>query len=317
MDAATIVRDDTRSGTDFVGELRLEWAAACNVGRVRETNEDAALAMPGIYLLADGMGGHDSGELASEAALLTLSEAPAAGDINDTQVALNDLLALAQQRIGAIDTESDRRAGTTATGVVLVTDEGRPHWLVVNIGDSRTYRYQNGTLNQLTTDHSQVQEFIEAGFLTPEQARTDPRRNVITRALGAGMIDPIADFRSTPAYPGDVLLICSDGLTGELPDEEIADILREAGNSEQAAQRLVDAALALGAHDNVTVIVVTAHDSVSTLENPAIVVEDQPTTVDGAGVDGAGVDGAGVDGAAVDGTDGQLDGHGPSAADAD
>jgi len=77
MDAATIVRDDTRSGTDFVGELRLEWAAACNVGRVRETNEDAALAMPGIYLLADGMGGHDSGELASEAALLTLSEAPA------------------------------------------------------------------------------------------------------------------------------------------------------------------------------------------------------------------------------------------------
>ncbi|MDL9936427.1 protein phosphatase 2C domain-containing protein [Gordonia sp. ABSL1-1] len=270
MNAATIVRDDQRSGTDFVGDLRIEWTAACNVGRVRETNEDAALALPGVYLLADGMGGHDSGELASEAALLTLAQAQAVDGLAGTQSALNALLVQAQQRIGAIETESDRRAGTTATGVVLVTEDGQPHWLVLNIGDSRTYRYQNGTLNQLTTDHSQVQEFIEAGFLTPEQARTDPRRNVITRALGAGMVDPVADFRATPAYAGDVLLICSDGLTGELPDEEIADILAEAESSEQAAQRLVDAALALGAHDNVTVIVLTAHESTETLPIPAV-----------------------------------------------
>ena len=270
MDAATIVRDETRSGTDFVGELRLEWAAACNVGRVRETNEDAALVRPGMYLLADGMGGHDSGELASEAALMTLSEAQTVGGLADTQGVLNDLLVLAQERIGAIDTETERRAGTTTTGVVLVTEDGHPHWLVLNIGDSRTYRYQNGTLNQLTTDHSQVQEFIEAGFLTPEQARTDQRRNVITRALGAGMVDPVADFRSTPAYPGDVLLICSEGLTGELPDEEIADILSQAESAEEAAGRLVDEALALGAHDNVTVIVVSAHDSVETLQSPVI-----------------------------------------------
>ncbi|MCX2752532.1 MULTISPECIES: PP2C family serine/threonine-protein phosphatase [unclassified Gordonia (in: high G+C Gram-positive bacteria)] len=270
MDAATIVRDASVSGTHIVGELRLEWSAACNVGRVRETNEDAALALPGMYLLADGMGGHDSGELASEAALLTLSEATSAGELKATQLQLDDLLLAAQRRIGEIDTETERRAGTTATGIVLVTHEQTPHWLVLNIGDSRTYRFQNGSLNQLTTDHSQVQEFIDAGFLTPEQARTDPRRNVITRALGAGMVDPVADYSSTPAFPGDVLLLCTDGLTGELPDEEIGDILRNAEDSRQAAERLVDAALALGAHDNVTVIVVSVHESVPTLTMPAL-----------------------------------------------
>ncbi|MBD0861437.1 serine/threonine-protein phosphatase [Gordonia sp. zg691] len=277
MDAATIVRDASVTGTHIVGELRLEWTAACNVGRVRETNEDAALALPGLYLIADGMGGHDSGELASEAALLTLSEATSAGELKATQLQLDDLLLAAQRRIGEIDTETERRAGTTATGIVLVTQDQSPHWLVLNIGDSRTYRYQNDSLQQLTTDHSQVQEFIDAGFLTPEQARTDPRRNVITRALGAGMVDPIADYRSTPVFPGDVLLLCTDGLTGELPDEEIADILRDASNSQEAAERLVDAALALGAHDNVTVIVVTVHESVPTLTMPALngVAEDE------------------------------------------
>ncbi|WP_238419289.1 PP2C family serine/threonine-protein phosphatase [Gordonia sp. 'Campus'] len=270
MDAATIVRDASVSGTHIVGDLRLEWSAACNVGRVRETNEDAALALPGMYLIADGMGGHDSGELASEAALLTLSEATSAGELKATQLQLDDLLLAAQRRIGEIDTETDRRAGTTATGVVLVTHDQAPHWLVLNIGDSRTYRFQNGSLNQLTIDHSQVQEFIDAGFLTPEQARTDPRRNVITRALGAGMIDPVADYSTTPVYPGDVLLVCTDGLTGELPDEEIGDILRHASGSQEASERLVDAALALGAHDNVTVIVVTVHESVPTLTMPAL-----------------------------------------------
>ncbi|GAC68844.1 PP2C family protein-serine/threonine phosphatase [Gordonia soli] len=266
MNAATIVRDASRSGTDILGDLRLEWSVACNVGRVRETNEDAALALPGRYLLADGMGGHDSGELASEAALLTLADVEASVDQGETQAALIDLLSTAQTKIGEISTESERRAGTTATGLVLVTHEGRPHWLVLNIGDSRTYRYQAGVLEQLTIDHSQVQEFVDAGFITKEQARVDPRRNVITRALGAGMVEPQADFFSFEALPGDLLLVCSDGLTGELPDEEIEGILADSPDSEVAAEALVDAALGLGAHDNVTVIVVAVHDSVSTAQ---------------------------------------------------
>ncbi|MGV9711129.1 PP2C family protein-serine/threonine phosphatase [Gordonia sp. NPDC003424] len=256
MDAATIVRDDAVAGIDTVGGLTLEWAAICNVGLVRETNEDAALVMPGRYLLADGMGGHDSGEIASETALLTLAAVPTEHDRTETQIALIDLLIDAQDVIGSIATESDRRAGTTATGAVLVVHDGEPHWLVVNIGDSRTYRLQGGVLEQLTVDHSQVQEFVDAGFLTPEQARIDPRRNVITRALGAGMSEPQADFFSIPALHGDVLLVCSDGLTGELPDDEIADILSGAESAEAAATALVEGALALGAHDNVTVVVV-------------------------------------------------------------
>ncbi|MFT4043489.1 MAG: protein phosphatase 2C domain-containing protein [Gordonia sp. (in: high G+C Gram-positive bacteria)] len=270
MDSVSIVRDSSLSGTDIIGDLRLQWSARCDVGRVRETNEDAALALPGIYLLADGMGGHESGELASEAALLTLagvfgsgvlgSGAAGSGNLLAARTELDTLLDVAQARIDEIDAHSDRPAGTTATGAVLVTADNQPHWLILNIGDSRTYRYQNGTLNQLTRDHSQVQEFVDAGVITPEEARIDPRRNVITRALGAGMIEPVADYFTTVALPGDVLLICSDGLTGELPDEEIAGILASAHDSRDAADALVNAALALGAHDNVTVIVITVTD---------------------------------------------------------
>ncbi|MFW0794550.1 protein phosphatase 2C domain-containing protein [Gordonia sp. CPCC 205515] len=256
MDAATIVRDESRTGTDTVAGLTLDWAAICNVGRVRETNEDAALVQPGKYLLADGMGGHESGEVASEAALLTLAAVPAEGDRTETQLALINLLIEAQDKIGSIDASTERRAGTTATGAVLVTHDDAPHWLIVNIGDSRTYRLQGGVLEQLTVDHSQVQEFVDAGFLTPEQARVDPRRNVITRALGAGMAEPEADFFSIPALSGDVLLVCSDGLTGELPDDEIAEILLREETAESAADALVEGAIALGAHDNVTVVVV-------------------------------------------------------------
>ncbi|WLP91044.1 protein phosphatase 2C domain-containing protein [Gordonia sp. NB41Y] len=270
MDSVSIVRDESTSGTHFVGNLRLEWAVRCSVGMVRETNEDAALALPGTYLLADGMGGHDSGEVASEAALLTLAGVESSGELIETQKSLIDLLDQAQTRISEIETATERRAGTTATGAVLVTVEEEPHWLILNIGDSRTYRFQHGTLQQLTRDHSQVQDFIDAGFLTPEDARTDPRRNVITRALGAGMIDPVADYFSTVALPGDVLLMCSDGLTGELPDDEIARILGEGEGAVQTADDLVEAALALGAHDNVTVIVVDVHESVSTIRMPAV-----------------------------------------------
>lgn len=263
MDSVSIVRDSSLTGSDIVGDLRLDWSVYSDVGRVRDANEDAALVLPGRYLLADGMGGHESGELASEAALLTLAEVEPAAELVGTRAALDQLLDDAQQRIGSIDGFSERRAGTTVTGAVLVTDDDILHWLILNIGDSRTYRFQNGTLQLLTRDHSQVQEFVDAGVITAEQARIDPRRNVITRALGAGMAEPDADYFSTPALPGDVLLICSDGLTGELPDAEIADILAGSDSAEDAAASLVDAALFVGAHDNVTVIVVSVRSDES------------------------------------------------------
>lgn len=256
MSEPEILRDIVASGTDEAAGLRLDWAVACHVGSVRPANEDAALALPGRYLLADGMGGHESGELASEAALQTLASAPVGASLAQTSGALEGLLIEAQERIGALDPESARRAGTTATGVVLAVEHGAPHWVAFNIGDSRTYLISSGRLKPVSVDHSQVQELIDGGFLTPEQARVDPRRNVITRALGAGMATPEADYFAFRATPGDTVLLCSDGLNGELTDDEIAAVVRASDGLEDAASGLVECALVSGGHDNITVVLV-------------------------------------------------------------
>ncbi|MBM7367789.1 PP2C family protein-serine/threonine phosphatase [Gordonia hydrophobica] len=257
MTEPKILRDEAVAGHDEVGNLVVDWAVVCHVGRVREANEDAALAIPGRYVVADGMGGHDSGELASEAALRTLAEVPVGENSAEARAHLTELLERAQERIGELGTETGRRAGTTATGIVLTTDDGVPHWVAFNIGDSRTYLWSAGELRQVSVDHSQVQELVDAGYLTPEQARVDSRRNVITRALGAGMAAPVADYFGFEAKAGDTILLCSDGLDGELTDDEIEVILEASPDNEVAAAALVEAALECGAHDNVTVAVVS------------------------------------------------------------
>lgn len=258
MSAASI-RDATVAGVQHRGDVELLWSAVSDVGLVRETNEDAALVSDGRFLLADGMGGHDRGEVASENALTALAEVEL-GEMATTRDGVVAALDAAQEMIAEISSRNGRRAGTTVTGAVVVTYEDIDQWLVLNIGDSRTYRWSEGTLEQVTADHSQVQELVDAGYLTPEQARVDPRRNVITRALGAGM-DAEADFFLFPVVRGDVLLVCSDGLTGELPDGEIAAIVAEHADVENPdpqalAAELVRATLSLGARDNVTVVVV-------------------------------------------------------------
>jgi protein phosphatase len=256
---AAPIRDATVAGVQQRGERRLLWSAASDVGLVRESNEDAALVAEGRFLLADGMGGHDRGEVASESALTALADVEL-GEMAPTREGLVAALDVAQHAIEEISSRNGRRAGTTVTGAVLVTYDETDQWLVLNIGDSRTYRWSDGVLDQVTADHSQVQELVDAGYLTPEQARVDPRRNVITRALGAGM-DAEADFFLFPVVAGDVLLVCSDGLTGELPDGEIAAIVAEHAGTENPdpqalATDLVQATLSLGARDNVTVVVV-------------------------------------------------------------
>ncbi|GAA4667770.1 PP2C family protein-serine/threonine phosphatase [Gordonia humi] len=258
MDDTVILRDVAQTGQDVVGDVTVDWSVVCHVGRVREANEDAALALPGRYLVADGMGGHDSGELASEAALLTLSQAPVGEDFDATRTDIAGLLVAAQEKIGAFGSDTGRRAGTTTTGVVMAAGDDGPAWVAFNIGDSRTYLYSQGSLTQVSVDHSQVQELVDAGYLTPEQARVDSRRNVITRALGAGMAEPVADYFAFAAVPGDIVVLCSDGLDGELADSEIAAVLAAAdGDVEVAAAALVEAALDSGAHDNVTVAALT------------------------------------------------------------
>ncbi|AVM00555.1 serine/threonine-protein phosphatase [Gordonia iterans] len=260
MSESVILRDTLTAGSDEVEGLTVQWAVACHVGNVRPANEDAALVQPGRYLLADGMGGHESGELASEAALLTLAAAPVGASLAQTSGALEGLLVEAQDRIGSLEGDSARRAGTTATGVVLAAESGTPHWVAFNIGDSRTYLVSGGRLRPVSVDHSQVQELVDGGFLTAEQARVDPRRNVITRALGAGMTTPQADFYAFPAVAGDTVLLCSDGLNGELTDDEIGAVVTESPDLASAAQALVECALDSGGHDNVTVVLARVTD---------------------------------------------------------
>lgn len=233
------------------GEWTLRAGAATDVGRVREHNEDAAVARGGVYAVADGMGGHAAGEVASAITAATLAELAERAVVTPAEVRAQ--VAHANERILA-HAEQDRRClgmATTVTGLVLVKG---PRWLVFNVGDSRVYRYTDGALEQVTTDHSEVAMLVEAGYLTPEEARVHPLRNVVTRCLGRAM--PPVDTWDLPVTEGEVFVVCSDGLTGELEDDEIAHVLRAGSDPQLLAEQLVRLAVEYGGHDNVTVVAV-------------------------------------------------------------
>ncbi|MGV1008633.1 MAG: PP2C family protein-serine/threonine phosphatase [Dermatophilaceae bacterium] len=224
---------------------------ATHVGRVREHNEDAAVADGGVYAVADGMGGHAAGEVASAVTAATLAELADRTEVTADEVRAQ--LVRANERILARAHEDPRCTGmaTTVTGVALVHG---PRWLVFNVGDSRVYRYADGSLRQLTVDHSEVALLVAGGYLTPEEARVHPLRNIVTRCLGRAM--PRVDTWDLAMTEGEVFVVCSDGLTGELQDEEIAHVLRSGGDPQTLAERLVRLAVEHGGHDNVTVAVV-------------------------------------------------------------
>lgn len=237
--------------------FRATWGAASDVGSVRTLNEDAYLARYPVFVVADGMGGHEAGERASAEAVAALARLADRTDV--TARAVQECLEEAQHRVRGIPTSPGRGAGTTVSGVVVVTEGGVPYWLVVNVGDSRTYRLAGGVLEQVSVDHSEVQEMVEAGALTVAEAGRHPRRHVVTRALGAGE-EPDPDFWLLPVAQHDRVLLCTDGLTGEVPDDAIAAILLAQPAPQLAADLLVEAALVAGGRDNVTVVVVDAHD---------------------------------------------------------
>jgi serine/threonine protein phosphatase PrpC len=224
--------------------------AATSVGRVRRVNEDSFLVAPPIFAVADGMGGHGSGDLASTLAVQSLARYAGLRPLFTEAV----LAALEEANRAIIEQEVPTRMGTTITGLAGLETAGGDHLMVFNVGDSRVYRLADVGIEQLTVDHSEVQELVLAGVITREQARTHPRRNIVTRALGS---DPalLADHWLLPAVGGDRFLICSDGLFTELPDEVIVPLLTT-GAPQQAAEALVLAANDAGGHDNVTVIVV-------------------------------------------------------------
>ncbi|RMI09314.1 PP2C family protein-serine/threonine phosphatase [Cellulomonas triticagri] len=236
--------------------MRTTWGSASDRGRVRALNEDALLAHPPVFLVADGMGGHEAGDVASRLAVEEFARLAGLTVVDPSD--LHACFRHAAQRIrGAFER---REGGTTVAGVALGEHDGTAHWLVFNVGDSRVYRWQDGELAQLTVDHSVVQELVDTGVLTREAAEQHPERHVLTRALGTGA-DPEPDYWMLPARPGDRILVCSDGVTGELLPAQIAEVLARTATPVEAAAELVRAAVEAGGRDNTTAVVVDAGES--------------------------------------------------------
>lgn len=235
------------------GEPRaLTWGWATDRGR-RTRNEDAVLADRTAFFVADGMGGHARGDLAARTALASMSVL--AGRVDATAEDCADAVRTAAASIAAIDPGERGPAGTTLSGALVTRDGGLPYWLVVNIGDSRTYLWRSGRLERITVDHSAVRELVDAGEITEAQARVHPERNVITRALGSGL-EPRADVWMVPRHPGDLVVVCSDGVSGVLDDDEVARLLRTGGTPGDLAGLVVSAAVRGGGRDNASAVVV-------------------------------------------------------------
>lgn len=227
-----------------------------HVGHIRQRNEDAIgwSETTGVALLADGMGGHPGGDVASAIAVET-GLAETAGD--------GPWLGRAGQPTALVDRIQRAMLDHTATHpalrdmattlVMLAADP--PDALILHVGDSRAYRYRNGALTRLTRDHNAAQEAVDRQLMTPAEARQSPERHLVTRAMGLDEW-PQPDVQQTDVRRGDVFLLCSDGLTGELPDREIEQMLADhLRDPDEASRMLVRAALDRGGRDNVSVIV--------------------------------------------------------------
>jgi protein phosphatase len=238
----------------------LRHSARTDVGMIRSGNEDNfaahAIGDRGLFVVADGMGGHAAGEVASEMAVQTLErELAAVKDLADTGAAerITDALRLANRSIhDRTITEVDKQGmGTTAS--VLIVSGSR--YMIGQVGDSRVYLLRDGALHQLTKDHSYVQEQVDAGFLTPEQARYHPYSNVITRCVGASP-DVQPDIYQGEVRLGDLFLVASDGLTGMVDDRRLQMLLMSRAEPDRKVHALISEANGRGGLDNITAIVV-------------------------------------------------------------
>lgn len=220
-----------------------------DIGCIREQNEDSLVVQPPLFVVADGMGGHAAGEVASEIAVNTIAEcAPTHADAEE----LGKAVAQANRDIinAAIAGEGREGMGTTCTAAML---EGN-RLVIAQVGDSRAYLLHGGQLTQITRDHSLMANMIEAGQITPEEARVHPNRSVITRALGNDP-DTVADLYEINVEDGDRLLLCSDGLSTMIEDDEIQAVMNRIADPQRCAATLVNGAIAAGGYDNVTVVI--------------------------------------------------------------
>ena len=259
---------------------KLNWGSATHTGQIRAQNEDNLVAVDGVFVVADGMGGHEAGEVASQIAVdriradLDVQGLPEASAVVDSISNANGDIFRA-----AIANPGQAGMGTTVTAIAVISDNlagrGVPNLdvnddgkmtpiraaepsealVLANVGDSRTYLLRHGRLRRVTIDHSYVQELVSTGHITEEEARTHPRRNIITRALGIEP-DVKVDWWTLPLIRGDRFLLCSDGLVDEVADPDILETITTLTDPQEAADRLVDQANEAGGRDNITVIVV-------------------------------------------------------------
>ena len=242
--------------------VELEHGAATDVGTVREVNEDAFLAAPPVFVVADGMGGHDGGDVASDIVIEEFGRLVNGGyDPACGPAVVAETLTQCQRRIAEYDAQQrsagarDFAAGTTAVVALVIEHEGEPTWLLANLGDSRVYTFHDGELQQISTDHSVVQELVDSGEISAAEAAVHPERHIITRALG-GKGSTVADYFVLPLSAAQRILLCSDGVNGMIDDARIAEILAGADDPGEAAHKVVAAAVAAGGEDNATAVVV-------------------------------------------------------------
>lgn len=229
----------------------IEVGTATHRGHYREQNEDCLLAAYPVFVVADGMGGHSAGEVAAQLAIEALAELDGL-DLVDA-APLRAAVEEANRRIWqAGHLPGQRGMGTTISGIGALTDGS---WAIFNVGDSRVLHIHEGEIKQVTVDHSEVQDMVTLGILAPEEAAVHPMRHIVTRSLGARP-DVQVDVERLEVVPGDRLLVCSDGLTDEVSPDDIFWVLDTAQDPQDAADALIQAALAAGGHDNVTVVVV-------------------------------------------------------------
>ncbi|MGH9080995.1 MAG: Stp1/IreP family PP2C-type Ser/Thr phosphatase [Acidimicrobiales bacterium] len=247
----------------------LRSGSATDTGLVRSVNQDLAMETSTLFVVADGMGGHAGGEVASRLAVETLAAAfgrqPSGAGLSEAVSEANTVVWQHAQ-----DNAELRGMGTTVTALSLVNEDGQDTLALVNVGDSRSYRFHDGEISQITTDHSLAEEMVRTGDLTSDEAAIHPHRHILTRALGVAT-DVAVDLWRIHPVRGDRYLLCSDGLTNELTPDQIAEVLSSVSDPKRAAELLVQAARTHGGSDNITVVIVdVVVGEVDATEAPAV-----------------------------------------------
>jgi PPM family protein phosphatase len=248
-----------RSGTVTGGSnkertmMAMDAAGATDQGRVRRRNEDAYFTGTWVFAVADGLGGHPAGDVASHTALEPLAELDARGPGDDIRGALVEAVTTANAKVRTAASEEPARSGmgTTLTAVAVTGED----LTLAHVGDSRCYLLRDGGLQQLSLDHTPVQFAVDAGRLDPEAARSHPERHVLAQAIGLDEDVDVDTRGATRLRTGDVVLLCTDGLTEMLTDDRIAAVLSDDADARTTSNRLVADAVAAGGVDNVTVVV--------------------------------------------------------------